>query len=137
HATFVVLNGDALWDMYWAEERPSAAAFADSALDPLMAAVDAFRSRGSGIVVLHAVAAPIALAEGALAFADERSFLNGLALLNQELRTRAAQRNGALVFPLTEVVAEIGRRAAFSPRQHYRGHVTWSDRLTAEMAARW
>jgi FkbH-like protein len=137
HVTFVAVDGDAMWDMYWAEGRPPAATFAAHALEPLMAAVDQFRDRGSGIVVLHDVIAPMSLAEGALAFADERSFSSCVPALNRELRARAAERPGTLVFPLADVVAEVGRRLAFSRRQHYRGHVTWSDRLTAEVAARW
>jgi len=75
--------------------------------------------------------------EGVNAFRTKGTFAHTVAHANKHLRLRLSLRDHTFLFPLADVVAQVGRNHAFNWRTHYRGHVSWSDALMAEVAERY
>ena len=91
----------------------------------------------AGIVVMNDFVLPRRSTEGVNAFRSKGTFAHTVAHANKHLRLRLALRDHTFLFPLADVVAQVGRTQAFNWRTHYRGHVTWSDTLMAAVAERY
>jgi FkbH-like protein len=138
HVTFVAIDGDVLWNQRWAEMPPlKSEAVVGGLLTPLFAGLDVFYRAGSGIVVMNDFVLPRRSTEGVNAFRSKGTFAHTIAHANKHLRLRLALRDDTFLFPLADVVAQVGRSHAFNWRTHYRGHVTWSDTLMAAVAERY
>jgi FkbH-like protein len=138
HVTFVAIDGDVLWNQRWAETAPLKSEPAvGGLLTPLFAGLDVFDRAGSGIVVMNDFILPRRSTEGINAFRSKGTFAHTIAHANKHLRLRLALRDHTFLFPLADVVAQVGRTQAFNWRTHYRGHVTWSDTLMAAVAERY
>jgi FkbH-like protein len=138
HVTFVAVDGDVLWNQRWAETPPlKSEAVVGGLLTPLFAGLDVFYRAGSGIVVMNDFVLPRRSTEGVNAFRSKGTFAHTIAHANKHLRLRLALRDDTFLFPLADVVAQVGRSHAFNWRTHYRGHVTWSDTLMAAVAERY
>jgi len=137
-ATFVAIDGDVLWNQRWAETPPlKSEPVVGGLLTPLFAGLDVFDHTGSGIVVMNDFVLPRRSTEGVNAFRSKGTFAHTIAHANKHLRLRLALRDHTFLFPLADVVAQVGRAQAFNWRTHYRGHVTWSDTLMAAVAERY
>jgi FkbH-like protein len=138
HVTFIAIDGDVLWNQRWSENPPRRnEPVVGELLGPLFAGLDAFEQQGSGILVVNDFALPRASTEGVNAFRTKTTFAHLVAHANKHLRLRLASRDHSFLFPLADVVAQIGRTQAFNWRTHYRGHVTWSDSLMSAVARRY
>ena len=138
HATFVAVEGEVLWEMRWSSAGAGdGIARADVLVDSLIAGLDAFRTGGTGVVVVNDLALPHPSSEGVHAFRSPNSLVRGLGHANQRLAEELARQGSTFVFPLADLIAEMGRSRAFNRRMHYRGHVTWSDALMREVARRY
>lgn len=136
--TVLAVDAEALWEMRWAgAEARGAADVAAALVNPLLAGAAAFAERGSGILVANDFAALRASADGVNGFRDPAAFAATIAAANQALHAGLAGRGTAFLFPFGDAVAEVGRARAVNWRTHYRGHVTWSDALMAELAGRY
>jgi FkbH-like protein len=71
------------------------------------------------------------------AFRSKGTFSHTVAHANKHLRLRLSLRAHTFLFPLADVVAQVGRNHAYNWRTHYRGHVTWSDTLMSAVAERY
>ncbi|MGH7720391.1 MAG: HAD-IIIC family phosphatase, partial [Gemmatimonadaceae bacterium] len=142
HATFVLIGGDALWEMRWARETAPGASAGSSAedaeefLSPLRAGLQRFSREGTGIVAVSDFVSLLPSAEGALGFRSGRSFAETVARANALLAAELSGRGSAFLLPLSEMVTEIGRARAVNRRTFYQGHVPWSDALMGELARR-
>lgn len=138
HVTFLAIDGDVLWNQRWAETPPlKSEPVVGGLLTPLFAGLDVFDRAGSGIVVMNDFVLPRRSTEGVNAFRSKGTFAHAVAHANKHLRLRLALRDHTFLFPLADVVAQVGRAHAFNWRTHYRGHVTWSDTLMAAVAERY
>jgi FkbH-like protein len=138
HVTVVAVDAEALWDMRWAGPAPRGAAEAAGGLvDRVLAGAGAFAEHGSGVLLVNDFAALRRSAGGVNGFRDEGGFGATIAAANQALAAGLSGRASAFVFPFAEVLAEVGRPRAVNWRTHYRGHVTWSDALMAQLADRY
>ena len=138
HVTFLAIDGDVLWNQRWAEIPPlKSEPVVGGLLTPLFAGLDVFDRAGSGIVVMNDFVLPRRSTEGVNAFRSKGTFAHTVAHANKHLRLRLALRDHTFLFPLADVVAQVGRTHAFNWRTHYRGHVTWSDTLMAAVAERY
>ncbi len=138
HVTFIAIDGDVLWNQRWAETPAlKSEAVVGGLLTPLFAGLDVFYRAGSGIVVMNDFVLPRRSTEGVNAFRSKGTFAHTIAHANKHLRLRLALRDDTFLFPLADVVAQVGRTHAFNWRTHYRGHVTWSDTLMAAVAERY
>lgn len=138
HVTFLAIDGDVLWNLRWAETPPLASEpVVGSLLTPLFAGLDTFDRAGTGIVVMNDFALPRRSTEGVNAFRSKGTFAHTIAHANKHLRLRLAAREQTFLFPLADVVAQMGRNNAFNWPTHYRGHVTWADGLMAAVARRY
>jgi FkbH-like protein len=138
HITFLAIDGDVLWNQRWAETPPlKSEPVVGGLLTPLFAGLDVFYRAGSGIVVMNDFVLPRRSTEGVNAFRSKGTFAHTIAHANKHLRLRLALRDDTFLFPLADVVAQVGRTHAFNWRTHYRGHVTWSDTLMAAVAERY
>ena len=138
HITFLAIDGDVLWNQRWAEMPPlKSEPVVGGLLTPLFAGLDVFYRAGSGIVVMNDFVLPRRSTEGVNAFRSKGTFAHTIAHANKHLRLRLALRDDTFLFPLADVVAQVGRTHAFNWRTHYRGHVTWSDTLMAAVAERY
>jgi len=138
HVTFLAIDGDVLWHQRWAEMPPvRSEPVVSGLLTPLFAGLDAFDRLGSGIMVVNDFVLPRPSAEGVNAFRAKDTFAHTMGQANKHLRLRLALRGNAFLFPLSDVVAQVGRSRAFNWRTHYRGHVTWSDVLMPAVAERY
>jgi FkbH-like protein len=138
HVTFLAIDGDVLWNQRWAETPPlKSEPVVGGLLTPLFAGLDVFYRAGSGIVVMNDFVLPRRSTEGVNAFRSKGTFAHTIAHANKHLRLRLALRDDTFLFPLADVVAQVGRTHAFNWRTHYRGHVTWSDTLMAAVAERY
>jgi len=138
HVTFVAIDGDVLWNQRWAETPPlKSEPVVGGLLTPLFAGLDVFYRAGSGIVVMNDFVLPRRSTEGVNAFRSKGTFAHTIAHANKHLRLRLALRDDTFLFPLADVVAQVGRTHAFNWRTHYRGHVTWSDTLMVAVAERY
>lgn len=138
HVTFLAIDGDVLWNQRWAEMPPlRSEPVVGGLLTPLFAGLDVFDRAGSGIVVVNDFVLPRQSTEGVNAFRSKGTFAHTIAHANKHLRLRLALREHTFLFPLADVVAQVGRHQAFNWRTHYRGHVTWSDALMAAVAERY
>jgi FkbH-like protein len=136
--TFLAIDGDVLWNQRWAETPPlKSEPVVGGLLTPLFAGLDVFSRAGSGIVVMNDFVLPRRSTEGVNAFRSKGTFAHTIAHANKHLRLRLALRDDTFLFPLADVVAQVGRTHAFNWRTHYRGHVTWSDTLMAAVAERY
>ncbi len=136
--TLVAIDADVLWHQRWAEAPPlKSEPVVGGLLTPLFAGLDVFDRAGSGIVVVNDFALPRRSTEGVNAFRSKGTFAHTVAHANKHLRLRLAQRANTFLFPLADVVAQVGRTQAFNWRTHYRGHVTWSDTLMSAAAERY
>jgi len=136
--TFLAVDGDVLWNQRWTELPPlRSEAVVGGLLTPLFAGLDVFDRAGSGIVVVNDFVLPRRSTEGVNAFRRKGTFAHTIAHANKHLRLRLALREHTFLFPLADVVAQVGRHHAFNWRTHYRGHVTWSDGLMATVAQRY
>ncbi|HET6680600.1 MAG TPA: HAD-IIIC family phosphatase, partial [Gemmatimonadaceae bacterium] len=136
--TFVLLDDDVLSDMRWASgEPPDASTLAAELVHPVCDALSAFRSAGSGIVVMNDLVAMRQDVTGTFAFRSNRSATQLLAHANDLLQSELGRHEGSYLFPLSDVVSQLGRAHAFNYRTHYMGHVSWSDALMAEVARRY
>ena len=136
--TFLAIDADVLWHQRWAEAPPlKSEPVVGGLLTPLFAGLDVFDRAGSGIVVVNDFALPRRSTEGVNAFRSKGTFAHTVAHANKHLRLRLALRANTFLFPLADVVAQVGRTQAFNWRTHYRGHVTWSDALMAAVAERY
>lgn len=136
--TFLAIDGDVLWNQRWAENPPLLSeAVVGELLTPLFSGLDVFDRAGSGIVVVNDFVLPRRSTEGVNAFRSKATFAHTIAHANKHLRLRLAQRDSTFLFPMADVVAQVGRNQAFNWRTHYRGHVTWSDALMAAVAERY
>ncbi len=136
--TFLAIDADVLWHQRWAEAPPlKSQPVVGGLLTPLFAGLDVFDRAGSGIVVVNDFALPRRSTEGVNAFRSKGTFAHTVAHANKHLRLRLALRANTFLFPLADVVAQVGRTHAFNWRTHYRGHVTWSDALMSAVAERY
>jgi len=136
--TFVVIDADVLWNQRWASNPPLASEpVVGGLLTPLFAGLDTFERAGTGLVVVNDFVLPRRSTEGVNAFRNKGTFAHTVAHANKHLRLRLAQRDSTFLFPLADVVAQVGRSQAFNWRTHYRGHVTWSDALMEAVARRY
>ncbi len=138
HVTFLAIDGDVLWNQRWAEGAPvPSESVAGGLLTPLFAGLDAFEGGGTGIVVVNDFVLSRRSSEGVNAFRSKNTFAHTVAHANKHLRLRLAARANTFLFPLADVVAQVGRDRAFNWRTHYRGHVSWSETLMAAVAERY
>lgn len=138
HVTFLAVDGDVLWNQRWAETPPlKSEPVVGGLLTPLFAGLDVFDRAGSGIVVMNDFVLPRRSTEGVNAFRSKGTFAHTIAHANKHLRLRLALRDHTFLFPLADIVAQVGRNQAFNWRTHYRGHVTWSDTLMVAVAERY
>ena len=138
HVTFLAIDGDVLWNQRWAEMPPiKSEPVVGGLLTPLFAGLDVFDRAGTGIVVMNDFVLPRRSTEGVNAFRSKGTFAHTIAHANKHLRLRLSLREDTFLFPLADVVAQVGRTQAFNWRTHYRGHVTWSDTLMAAVAERY
>ncbi len=138
HVTFLAIDGDVLWNQRWAETPPlKSEPVVGGLLTPLFAGLDVFSRAGSGIVVMNDFVLPRRSTEGVNAFRSKGTFAHTIAHANKHLRLRLSLRADTFLFPLADVVAQVGRTQAFNWRTHYRGHVTWSDTLMAAVGERY
>jgi FkbH-like protein len=138
HVTFLALDGDVLWNQRWAETPPlKSEPVVGGLLTPLFAGLEVFDRAGAGIVVMNDFVLPRRSTEGVNAFRSKGTFAHTIAHANKHLRLRLSLRDHTFLFPLADVVAQVGRNQAFNWRTHYRGHVTWSDTLMAAVAERY
>lgn len=138
NVTFLAIDGDVLWNQRWAETTPLASeAVVGGLLTPLFAGLEVFDRAGTGIVVVNDFVLPRRSTEGVNAFRSKGTFAHTIAHANKHLRLRLAERAHTFLFPMADVVAQVGRGQAFNWRTHYRGHVTWSDALMGEVAERY
>jgi FkbH-like protein len=136
--TFLAIDGDVLWHQRWAESPPiKSEPVVGGLLTPLFAGLDVFDRAGSGIVVMNDFVLPRPSTEGVNAFRSKGTFAHTIAHANKHLRLRLALRDHTFLFPLADIVSQVGRNQAFNWRTHYRGHVTWSDTLMAAVAERY
>jgi FkbH-like protein len=138
HITFLAIDGDVLWNQRWAENPPiRSEPVVGELLTPLFSGLEVFDRAGSGIVVVNDFVLPRRSTEGVNAFRSKGTFAHTIAHANKHLRLRRASRDNTFLFPMADVVAQVGRNQAFNWRTHYRGHVTWSDALMAAVAERY
>ena len=138
HVTFLAVDSDVLWNQRWAESPPlKSEPVVGGLLTPLFSGLDVFDRAGSGIVVVNDFVLPRRSTEGVNAFRSKGTFAHTVAHANKHLRLRLSLRDHTFLFPLADVVAQVGRNHAYNWRTHYRGHVTWSDTLMAEVAQRY
>jgi len=138
HVTFLAIDGDVLWNQRWAENPPlRSEPVVGGLLTPLFAGLDAFDRVGSGMVVVNDFVLPRRSTEGVNAFRSKATFAHTIAHANKHLRLRLAARENTFLFPLADLVAQVGRNEAFNWRTHYRGHVSWSDALMGAVAERY
>lgn len=136
--TFLAVDSDVLWNQRWAELPPiTSEPVVGGLLTPLFSGLDVFDRAGSGIVVVNDFVLPRRSTEGVNAFRSKGTFAHTVAHANKHLRLRLSLRDQTFLFPLADVVAQVGRNHAFNWRTHYRGHVTWSDTLMAAVAERY
>ena len=136
--TFLAVDPDVLWNQRWAESPPlKTEPVVGGLLTPLFSGLDVFDRAGTGIVVMNDFVLPRRSTEGVNAFRSKGTFAHTVAHANKHLRLRLSLRDHTFLFPLADVVAQVGRDHAFNWRTHYRGHVTWSDRLMAAVAERY
>ncbi len=136
--TLLAIDADVLWQQRWAEAPPlKSEPVVGGLLTPLFAGLDVFDRVGSGIVVVNDFVLPRRSTEGVNAFRSKGTFAHTVAHANKHLRLRLALRATTFLFPLADVVAQVGRTSAFNWRTHYRGHVTWSDTLMTAVAERY
>jgi FkbH-like protein len=138
HVTFILIDADVLWNQRWAENPPlPSEPVVGGLLTPLFAGLDAFEHAGTGLVVVNDFVLPRRSTEGVNAFRNKGTFAHTVAHANKHLRLRLTKRDSTFLFPLADVVAQVGRTHAFNWRTHYRGHVTWSDALMGAVARRY
>jgi FkbH-like protein len=138
NVTFLAVDSDVLWNQRWAESPPlKTEPVVGGLLTPLFSGLDVFDRAGSGIVVVNDFALPRRSTEGVNAFRSKGTFAHTVAHANKHLRLRLSLRDHTFLFPLADVVAQVGRDQAFNWRTHYRGHVSWSDTLMAAVAERY
>jgi FkbH-like protein len=138
NVTFLAVDADVLWNQRWAESPPmKSEPVVGGLLTPLFSGLDVFDRAGSGIVVVNDFVLPRRSTEGVNAFRTKGTFAHTVAHANKHLRLRLSLRDHTFLFPLADVVAQVGRNHAFNWRTHYRGHVSWSDALMAEVAERY
>lgn len=138
HVTFVAIDSDVLWNQRWAENPPLRSEPVVSALlTPLFAGLDLFDRVGSGIVVVNDFVLPRPSTEGVHAFRVKTTFAHTVAHANKHLRLKLANRSNTYLFPLADIVLQIGRNQALNWPAHYRGHITWADPLMAALARRY
>jgi FkbH-like protein len=138
NVTFLAVDSDVLWNQRWAESPPlKTEPVVGGLLTPLFSGLDVFDRAGSGIVVMNDFVLPRRSTEGVNAFRTKGTFAHTVAHANKHLRLRLSLRDHTFLFPLADVVAQVGRDHGFNWRTHYRGHVTWSDRLMAAVAERY
>jgi FkbH-like protein len=132
------VDADVLWNQRWAESPPiKSEPVVGGLLTPLFSGLDVFDRAGTGIVVVNDFVLPRRSTEGVNAFRSKGTFAHTVAHANKHLRLRLSLRAHTFLFPLADVVAQVGRNHAFNWRTHYRGHVTWSDSLMTEVAQRY
>jgi FkbH-like protein len=138
HVTFLAIDGDVLWHQRWAERPPlRSEPVVGGLLAPLFSGLEVFERAGTGIVVVNDFILPRRSTEGVNAFRSKDTFAHTIAHANKHLRLRLASRDHAFLFPLADVVAQVGRNHAFNWRTHYRGHASWSDALMGAVAERY
>jgi FkbH-like protein len=138
HVTFLIIDSDVLWNQRWAANPPlSSESVVGGLLTPLFAGLGLFEQAGSGLMVVNDFVLPRSSTEGVNAFRNKTTFAHTVAHANKHLRLRLAAREHAFLFPLADLVAQVGRSHAFNWRTHYRGHVTWSDALMGVVARRY
>jgi FkbH-like protein len=138
NVTFLTIDADVLWNQRWAESPPiKSEPVVGGLLTPLFSGLDVFDRAGAGIVVMNDFVLPRRSTEGVNAFRSKGTFAHTVAHANKHLRLRLSLRDHTFLFPLADVVAQVGRDRAFNWRTHYRGHVTWSDTLMAAVAERY
>jgi FkbH-like protein len=136
--TFLAVDGDVLWNQRWAENPPILSEpVVGELLTPLFSGLEVFERAGSGIVVVNDFVLPRRSTEGVHAFRSKATFAHTIAHANKHLRLRLATRPNTFLFPMADVVTQVGRNQAFNWRTHYRGHVTWSDALMSAVAERY
>ena len=136
--TFLAIDADVLWNQRWAENPPlRSEPVVGELLTPLFSGLEVFSRAGRGIVVVNDFVLPRRSTEGVNAFRSKGTFAHTVAHANKHLRLRLATRDDTFLFPMADVVAQVGRNQAFNWRTHYRGHVTWSDVLMAAVAERY
>src|SRR5918993_2908381 len=138
NVTFLAVDPDVLWNQRWAESPPiKSEPVVGGLLTPLFSGLDVFDRAGSGIVVVNDFVLPRRSTEGVNAFRSKATFAHTVAHANKHLRLRLATRDHTFLFPMADVVAQVGRNQSFNWRSHYRGHVTWSDALMGAVAERY
>jgi FkbH-like protein len=138
NVTFLAIDSDVIWNQRWAENPPlRTEPVVGGLLTPLFAGLDVFDRAGSGIVVVNDFVLPRRSTEGVNAFRNKGTFAHMIAQVNKHLRLRLATRDNTFLFPLADLVTQVGRDHAFNWRTHYRGHVSWSEALMAAVAQRY
>ncbi len=138
HVTFLAIDSDVLWNQRWAEASPiGSEVVVGGLLGPLFSGLETFERAGTGLVVVNDFPLPRRSTEGVNAFRNKGTFAHTIAHANKHLRLRLAAREQTFLFPLADIVSQIGRTRAFNWPSHYRGHVTWSDALMSAVAVRY
>jgi FkbH-like protein len=133
--TLVMVDSDVLWQTRWSKNPPLASApVADALIEPLLAGLQVFNRHGTGAVVVNDFALPRRSTEGVNAFRTKDTFAHTVAYANKRLRKALAAQQSAYLFPFADLVAQVGRAAAWNWRGHYRGHLSWSDALMGAAA---
>jgi FkbH-like protein len=126
-----------MWNQRWMDPARRTGQAPDSLLSTLVAALEVFERQGSGIMVVNDLVLPRRSTEGVNAFRGAAGFAQQIAETNEQLRQHLASRSTSFLFPLSDLVAQVGRDQGFNWRTHYRGHVTWGDALMAAAARKY
>jgi FkbH-like protein len=136
--TFLAIDSDVLWNQRWAAPSPlGSEPVVGGLFGPLFSGLETFERAGTGLVVVNDFPLPRRSTEGVNAFRNKGTFAHTVAHANKHLRLRLAARQHSFLFPLADVVSQMGRVRAYNWPSHYRGHVTWSDALMSAVARRY
>lgn len=137
HATFLMVGGEALWEMRWARsDRVEDGAFAEALLASLRPGLDAFAAHGTGALFVNELTLPLNALEAARS-SSPASFPNAIRRANDLLAAELAERQSCYLFPLADLIGRIGRERALDARMRYRGDVLWTDAFMARLARRY
>jgi FkbH-like protein len=133
--TAVAVDAESLWEMRWAGAEPRGASeVAAGLVNRILAGAGVFAQHGSGVLLVNDFTPLRASAAGVNDFRNADGFGATVAAANRLLVEGLSGTPSAFVFPFADAVAEVGRGRAVNWRTHYRGHVTWSDALMAQLA---
>lgn len=137
HVTFLMVGGEVLWEMRWAQPEPVASAvLADQFVGSLRRGLDTFTERGTGALFVNELTSPLSGVE-ALISSSSTSFQSSIGHANQLLGEELTERPSCYFFPLDALLAETGRQEALDCRMRYRGDVLWTDVFMGKIGRRY